>query len=178
MSQVMLAFRRCFWPPELFDVVCTDSFIPEFWCTRYPASAAPQQQQQQQQQQQGSLPHSPSAAPTLDTFHQAAASASTPSGPLFSAEPDLPTALQQPARLRASQPAAEQTSPGSLEYPDSSGLHGLVGFTCGRKADAASELSRSDILAKALQQLDAMYGERPCHVHCSHAPGDLTPAFH
>lgn len=34
--QVILAFNRVFWPEELFDVVCVDCFIPEFWVTSYP----------------------------------------------------------------------------------------------------------------------------------------------
>lgn len=36
--QVILAFRRPFWPEKLFDVVCVDCFIPEFWVTSYPAT--------------------------------------------------------------------------------------------------------------------------------------------
>jgi monoamine oxidase len=33
---VFLVFSAAFWPEDLFDVVCTDSFLPEFWVTRYP----------------------------------------------------------------------------------------------------------------------------------------------
>lgn len=35
-GQVILAFNRTIWPPDFFDVVCVDSFIPEFWATTYP----------------------------------------------------------------------------------------------------------------------------------------------
>ena len=38
--QVILAFSRPFWPAGLFDVVCTDCFIPEFWVTQYPATSS------------------------------------------------------------------------------------------------------------------------------------------
>ncbi|KAK9804891.1 hypothetical protein WJX72_010512 [[Myrmecia] bisecta] len=37
--KVILAFSRPFWPAGFFDVVCTDSFIPEFWVTDYPATS-------------------------------------------------------------------------------------------------------------------------------------------
>ncbi len=33
--QVILAFAQPIWPVGFFDVVCLDSFIPEFWVTRY-----------------------------------------------------------------------------------------------------------------------------------------------
>ena len=29
--QVLMSFSHPFWPPALFDVVCTDSFLPEIW---------------------------------------------------------------------------------------------------------------------------------------------------
>lgn len=34
--KVVLAFSERFWPEDLFDVVCTDCFLPEFWITQYP----------------------------------------------------------------------------------------------------------------------------------------------
>lgn len=36
ICQVVLAFSERFWPDDLFDVVCTDCFLPEFWTTQYP----------------------------------------------------------------------------------------------------------------------------------------------
>ncbi|KAK9823038.1 hypothetical protein WJX81_001999 [Elliptochloris bilobata] len=36
--KVVLVFSRAFWPADFFDVVCTDSFIPEFWTTTYPSA--------------------------------------------------------------------------------------------------------------------------------------------
>ena len=97
---------------------------------------------------------------------QAASSA----GPLFSAEPELPTALQSD---RWSSGGAEpqsaiqdgQTSTAehaSSPAQDSSSLHGLIGFVCGRKADAAAALGHQGAVDRALQQLDAMYGEPYC----------------
>lgn len=38
--KVILMFSQAFWPADLFDVVCTDSFIPEFWITSYPVPQA------------------------------------------------------------------------------------------------------------------------------------------
>jgi len=35
--QVIMMFAHPFWPEGFFDVVCTDSFIPEFWVTPPPA---------------------------------------------------------------------------------------------------------------------------------------------
>ncbi|KAJ7559120.1 hypothetical protein O6H91_04G070700 [Diphasiastrum complanatum] len=36
--KVILAFSHCFWPIDMFDVVCTDSFLPEVWATEYPTA--------------------------------------------------------------------------------------------------------------------------------------------
>lgn len=36
MAQVIMMFAQPFWPADFFDVVCTDSFIPEFWITSPP----------------------------------------------------------------------------------------------------------------------------------------------
>ena len=35
-TQIILVFSRKFWPEEVWDVVCTDCFVPEFWMTEYP----------------------------------------------------------------------------------------------------------------------------------------------
>ncbi|KAF8072874.1 PAO3 [Scenedesmus sp. PABB004] len=34
-AKVIVAFSRRFWPERLYDVVCTDCFVPEFWMTRH-----------------------------------------------------------------------------------------------------------------------------------------------
>lgn len=34
--KVILGFSERFWPEDCYDVVCTDSFVPEFWMLRYP----------------------------------------------------------------------------------------------------------------------------------------------
>lgn len=38
--KVVLAFTRRFWPDDLYDVVCTDELVPEFWMTRRPVTDA------------------------------------------------------------------------------------------------------------------------------------------
>ncbi|EIE19221.1 amine oxidase [Coccomyxa subellipsoidea C-169] len=38
--KVIFAFSWPFWPTGFFDVVCTDSFMPEFWVTEYPATSS------------------------------------------------------------------------------------------------------------------------------------------
>lgn len=38
-SKVFLGFRKRLWPSDLFDVVCTNCFLPEFWITEYPKSS-------------------------------------------------------------------------------------------------------------------------------------------
>ena len=73
LVQVIMMFAQPFWPADFFDVVCTDSFIPEFWVTSPPllnpsqpqpasaltgrhdinnSNATPQQAQHAQQPQQ------------------------------------------------------------------------------------------------------------------------------
>lgn len=44
LMQVILMFAQPFWPAHFFDVVCTDSFIPEFWVTSPPVLAPSQPQ--------------------------------------------------------------------------------------------------------------------------------------
>lgn len=34
--KVILGFKDKFWPENMYDCVCTDSFVPEFWMLRYP----------------------------------------------------------------------------------------------------------------------------------------------
>mmetsp|Transcript_16926 Transcript_16926/g.36620 ORF Transcript_16926/g.36620 Transcript_16926/m.36620 type:complete len:442 (+) Transcript_16926:98-1423(+) len=36
--KIILTFKEAFWPPEMYDVVCTDAFVPEFWMLKYPAT--------------------------------------------------------------------------------------------------------------------------------------------
>ncbi|XP_024537108.1 lysine-specific histone demethylase 1B isoform X1 [Selaginella moellendorffii] len=38
--KILLAFSQRFWPEEMFDVVCTDCFVPEFWATQYPCKSS------------------------------------------------------------------------------------------------------------------------------------------
>ncbi|KAG0575463.1 hypothetical protein M758_5G006600 [Ceratodon purpureus] len=36
--KVLMAFSDRFWPEDMFDVVCTHCFLPEFWMTHYPTT--------------------------------------------------------------------------------------------------------------------------------------------
>jgi monoamine oxidase len=38
--KVLMAFSERFWPEDMFDVVCTHSFLPEFWVTQYPSTVS------------------------------------------------------------------------------------------------------------------------------------------
>jgi hypothetical protein len=33
--QIIIAFDTRFWPAQLYDVVCTHSFVPEMWMTQH-----------------------------------------------------------------------------------------------------------------------------------------------
>lgn len=37
--KVLMAFSERFWPEDMFDVVCTHCFLPEFWVTQYPSTS-------------------------------------------------------------------------------------------------------------------------------------------
>jgi len=37
--KVLMAFSDSFWPSDMFDVVCTNCFLPEFWVTQYPSTS-------------------------------------------------------------------------------------------------------------------------------------------
>lgn len=40
-AKVFIGFRKPVWSSDLFDVVCTSCFLPEFWITEYPSSSLP-----------------------------------------------------------------------------------------------------------------------------------------
>jgi len=33
--KVLVSFSRRFWPEDVYDVVCTDTFVPELWMTQH-----------------------------------------------------------------------------------------------------------------------------------------------
>lgn len=35
LLQIIIAFDKRFWPAQLYDVVCTHSFVPELWMTQH-----------------------------------------------------------------------------------------------------------------------------------------------
>lgn len=37
--KVLMAFSDRFWPEDMFDVVCTNCFLPEIWITQYPSTS-------------------------------------------------------------------------------------------------------------------------------------------
>lgn len=37
-AKLFVGFRKIVWPEDVFDVVCTNCFLPEFWITKYPKS--------------------------------------------------------------------------------------------------------------------------------------------
>lgn len=37
--KIFLTFKRRFWPETMYDIVCPDSFVPEFWMLTYPHTA-------------------------------------------------------------------------------------------------------------------------------------------
>ena len=94
-------------------MVCTDCFIPEFWCTRYPASGPVSGSSH-------TAPRSPASAPALQNLptpqpddelqpHHTESSShaagslqgSLSQGPAFNATPELPTSLQRSKGISA-----------------------------------------------------------------------------
>ncbi|KAG1670019.1 hypothetical protein FOA52_011175 [Chlamydomonas sp. UWO 241] len=37
--KVFLTFKEQFWPKDMYDVICPECFVPEFWMVRYPETA-------------------------------------------------------------------------------------------------------------------------------------------
>eukprot|EP00878_Enallax_costatus_P037744 GHUV01042707.1.p1 GENE.GHUV01042707.1~~GHUV01042707.1.p1 ORF type:complete len:209 (-),score=62.70 GHUV01042707.1:119-745(-) len=35
VMQIIIAFNQRFWPERLYDVICTHTFVPEFWMTQH-----------------------------------------------------------------------------------------------------------------------------------------------
>lgn len=33
--QIIIAFSQRFWPERLYDVICTHTYVPEFWMTQH-----------------------------------------------------------------------------------------------------------------------------------------------
>jgi len=42
-AKLFIGFSEIFWPEDVFDVICTDCFFPEFWITKYAASSEPRE---------------------------------------------------------------------------------------------------------------------------------------
>ena len=179
--QVIMMFAQPFWPAGFFDVVCTDSFIPEFWVT-----APPSHQQQQPSTQDAThhaampkhaLPHAQAAAATPHTADQEETVQLPPdsqvqnvvlnhqSGAQHAHHGSRPQNCRAPAEHQpgtdkddsALHTAGGQGAPSRDAPPEE--MYCRVGFVAGSRAEEISKLRQNTVVIRTLSQLDQMFGE-------------------
>ena len=152
--QVVLTFSRAFWPPEFFDVVCTDCFIPEFWATTYHGVPG-EGKSGAEREVPVSRPHDSKGAHPVIRSGQASLASSSMEGRTGSARDSA-----------GADSCGQQSTSGS----ETAAAACLVGFAAGRRAEVMSGMSQSSIVLRALDQLDCIFGVLPCF------EGPLAPA--
>lgn len=141
----MLTFSHAFWPPEFFDVVCTDCFIPEFWATTY-RSVSGQCNVGAEEEAAVCRPHDlKSTRPVVGSGQASLASSMLES-------------RYSSAHIGGGGDSSGQQSTSSSE---AGAAACMVGFAAGRRAEVMSGMSQSSIVLRALDQLDCIFGVRP-----------------
>lgn len=142
-------FAQPFWPKGFFDVVCTDSFIPEFWVTTPPTHS----QSQPSGCDPAGTPHSQHIEPESAYSLQAAAQDAT------SSQHNGQTGRNQSRKSAEEQKQrwTQQQQPQQQQQQEA--VYCMVGFVAGSKADQISKLRQNSVVIKTLSQLDEMFGE-------------------
>lgn len=162
LLQVIMMFASPFWPEGFFDVVCTDSFIPEFWVTSPPLPihyqpASPEvsgrnafkpQHAEHAQQSQNAQQTQPSSTPK--SLYDAA---NPQQAQHAKQEQDAQHAQQRPHAQQAQH--AQHTQQQPIKPP----VYCMVGFVAGSRAEEISKLRQNSVIIQTLSQLDKMFGK-------------------
>ncbi len=160
-------FAQPFWPEGFFDVVCTDSFIPEFWVTSPPSCS----------RQHTITPDSTCHVTTSHHTQQSAQPSAKGAGisqQADSSDGEQPQGDRQHV-LHEAQAAAvaqggsgcpKQTAVGEgssrndvQQQQQQQQQFCMVGFVAGSKAEEISKLRQNSVVIKTLSQLDEMFSK-------------------
>ena len=141
----MLTFSHAFWPPEFFDVVCTDCFIPEFWATTYRSVSEPSNVGAEEEAAVRRPYDSKSTRPVGGSGQASLASS---------------TSEVRPSSANDSG-GADSSGQQSASSSEAGAAACMVGFAAGRRAEVMSGMNQSSIVLRALDQLDRIFGARP-----------------
>ncbi len=141
-------FAQPFWPEGFFDVVCTDSFIPEFWVT--PPAAYSHQHEK----------------PTKSFQHASQAPASQGGSQASYSQPAAVQDAETEARQEHKQNVEQEQTPQQQQswQQQQQAVHCMVGFVAGSKAEQISKLRQNSVVIRTLSQLDDMF-RKSCMRH-------------
>ena len=160
-----MTFASPFWPEGFFDVVCTDSFIPEFWVTSPPLprhyqppsaewsvndAVKPQHAEHAQQSQRTQQTQPPSTPESLYD-------AGDPQQALHANQEQHSQHAQQGQYAQHAQHA--QHTQQQQQQPAEPPVYCMVGFVAGSRAEEIGKLRQNSVVIQTLSQLDKMFGE-------------------
>ena len=166
-------FARPFWPEDFFDVVCTNSFIPEFWVTKPPTfgqytpasvqqigqgSGSPQHAQQAQSPSQHDELHDANDSQQAQHAHLSQHAQPTQHAQQQQSQ-HYPNGQQQ----QAQQAQHTQQQEPQQQQTDEAPVHCMVGFVAGSRAEDISKLTQNSVIIRTLSQLDQMFGKHRRH---------------
>ena len=177
-----MMFAQPFWPEGFFDVVCTDSFIPEFWLTPPPAYSHQHEKQTKRFRHASQSPASQGDPPAGSSQQAAAQDAET------EARQEQKQNVQQEQNVQPQQQQSWQQqqvqqhdTQQQQQQQQQEAVHCMVGFVAGSKAEEISKLRQNSIVLKTLSQLDDMFrkscmrhGNFSCDAATSAADTDMT----
>ncbi|DBA73197.1 TPA: hypothetical protein ACH3X1_011273 [Trebouxia sp. C0004] len=160
--KVIMMFAQPFWPEGFFDVVCTDSFIPEFWVTP-PPTYSHQHEKQPDSCRDASQSSASRCGPQAGSSQQAAAQdAGTEARQEHkqnlqqgqTLQPQQQQSWQQP---QVQQHDSQQQQHDTQQQQQQEAVYCMVGFVAGSKAEEISKLRQNSVVIKTLSQLDDMF---------------------
>lgn len=180
--KVVMMFAHPFWPADFFDVVCTDSFIPEFWVTSPPAVRYHQASKLNSTQDVSTSQHTTHQESVIlgsSSTHQEPGGGAV-CGPEQGAAKDLARAQHECQQAQHNDPKAtapdvevcqaQQASsnqessgndaPQQQQQQQQQSMYCMVGFVAGSKAEEISKMRQNSVVIKSLSQLDQMFGTK------------------
>ncbi len=163
-----MMFAQPFWPEGFFDVVCTDSFIPEFWVTPPPAYSHQHEKETKSFQHASQSPASD--YPQAGSSQQAAAQdGETEAWQEHKQHVQQGQSLTPQQQQSQQQPQVQQhdtqlQQQQQQQQQQQEAVYCMVGFVAGSKAEEISKLRQNSVVLKTLSQLDDMF-RKSCMRH-------------
>jgi len=162
--QVIMMFAQPFWPEGFFDVVCTDSFIPEFWVTPPPAYS------HQHERRTKSFWHASQSPASQGDPHPGSSQPAAAQDDETEAWQEHKETLQQGQTLQPQQQQQSWQQPQVQQHDtqqqqqQQQAVYCMVGFVAGSKAEEISKLRQNSVVIRTLSQLDDMF-RKSCMRH-------------